>query len=70
MELRRLKRLGCQCFVVLSDLGGFLDGEKCPWNARSSRLDYYDTVLRGFLKILDLADIPVKHSSEHQFKRF
>ncbi|KAI6174963.1 Tyrosine--tRNA ligase [Aphelenchoides bicaudatus] len=67
LELRRLKQLGCQCSIVLSDLGGFLDDEKCPWNARGSRLTYYDTTLKEVLKVLDLADIPIKHTTESEF---
>jgi len=68
LQLRRLKRLGCQCSILISDLGGFLDDEKCPWNVRSSRLAYYESVLQAFLKALDLTDVPIKHSDEHQFK--
>lgn len=70
IELRRLKRLGCQCSIVLSDLGGFLDDEKCPWKMRASRLAYYENTLKEFLKALDLADVPIKHSTENQFTRF
>ncbi|KAI6203966.1 Tyrosine--tRNA ligase, cytoplasmic [Aphelenchoides besseyi] len=70
LELRRLKRLGCQCTILISDLGGYLDNEKCPWNARTSRVDYYERVLKEFLSALDLSDVPIKRSDEHQFKRY
>lgn len=70
LELRRLKRLGCQCSVVVSDLGGFLDDEKCPWNVRASRLAYYDSTLKEFLKALDVGDVPIKHSTEHEFTQY
>ncbi|KAI6179819.1 Tyrosine--tRNA ligase [Aphelenchoides besseyi] len=43
LELRRLKRLGCQ-------------------------FDYYERVLKEFLSALNLSDVPIKRSDEHQFK--
>jgi tyrosyl-tRNA synthetase len=70
IELRRLKQLGCECSVLISDLGGFLDGVKCAWNLREKRLKYCERMVREFLNALGLKDVPIRHSDEHQFKRF
>lgn len=70
LELRRLKELGCECSVLISDLGGFLDGLKCMWNLREKRLTFYDQIVREILNALDMQDVPIRHSREHQFKRY
>lgn len=32
-ELKRLQNLGHECQILISDLGAYLDNEKCPWTA-------------------------------------
>lgn len=32
-ELKKLQTLGYECQILISDLGAFLDNQKCPWAA-------------------------------------
>ncbi|CAD5207800.1 unnamed protein product [Bursaphelenchus xylophilus] len=67
IELQRLQKLGCEVVILLSDLGAFLDNEKCPWNAREGRIDYYESVLNAMLKSLKLENVKIRKSLENEF---
>ena len=70
LELRRLYRLKCECTIVISSLGAFLDNEKCKWQAREARAAYYEAALGALLVALDMHDVAIRHASEHEFKRY
>ena len=67
-QLKKLQNLGYSCQILLSDLGAFLDNEKCPWNVIQGRSAYYELLLREFMKLMDLQNVPIKHSSENEYK--
>lgn len=69
LELRRLYRFNCQCTIVISSLGAFLDNEKCSWKVRDERAAYYEAVLRAFLGALDMHDVVVRRADEHEMTR-
>uniref|UniRef100_A0A0N5ABD7 Tyrosine--tRNA ligase n=1 Tax=Syphacia muris TaxID=451379 RepID=A0A0N5ABD7_9BILA len=54
--------------VVIGDLEAFLDNEKCPWNARRFRCDYYELILKNLVDFLGLTNVTILCASEHQMK--
>lgn len=68
MQLKRLQKLGCKCSILISDLGGYLDSGKCPWNALEARVKYYEEALRQFATSIGLTDVEFLHSSKNEFQ--
>lgn len=78
-ELKKLKASGYECQILISDLGAFLDNQKCPWaaiqvkdyslkNFFQGRKIYYEVLLKEIMKTIDLKDVPIYHSSENEYK--
>jgi len=67
-HLKRLKtEYGCDCSVLVSDLGAFLDKAKCSWAQLKSRTAYYMDTLKAVMKALGLEGVSILQSSEYQF---
>jgi tyrosyl-tRNA synthetase len=69
LQLKRLQALNCECSILISDIGGFLDNNKCPWNALEARAKYYEEALKQLMAAILLENVPIKHSKEHQYKK-
>ncbi|VDN03783.1 unnamed protein product [Thelazia callipaeda] len=54
--------------VILADVEAFLDNEKCPWNVRTARCDYYVSMLQHVFDILDLKNVKIVRGSEYQLE--
>ncbi|VDK18308.1 unnamed protein product [Anisakis simplex] len=54
--------------IVISDLDAFLDNEKCPWNVREVRCDYYEAMLKQCLKQLEINDVKIIRGNAHQIE--
>jgi len=68
MQLKRLQKLGCKCSILISDIGGYLDNGKCPWNALEARAKYYEEALKQFSNSIGLTDVEFIHSSKNEFQ--
>uniref|UniRef100_A0A915EEM8 Tyrosine--tRNA ligase n=1 Tax=Ditylenchus dipsaci TaxID=166011 RepID=A0A915EEM8_9BILA len=68
-QLKRLQLTGCQCTIVISDLGAFLDNEKCSWAALEGRTKYYVAVIKSFMKSISLENVAIQLSNEYQYER-
>ncbi|KAI1724742.1 tRNA synthetases class I (W and y) domain-containing protein [Ditylenchus destructor] len=69
LQLKRLQQLGCECSVIVSDLGAFLDNSKCSWQALEARFNYYSAVLKSFMDVLGLQNVSICNSREKEFKK-
>ncbi|KAE9555705.1 hypothetical protein FO519_001057 [Halicephalobus sp. NKZ332] len=68
IQLKRLQKLGCKCSVLISDIGGYLDNGKCPWNALEARAKYYEEALKQLAAAIGLTEIEFLHSSKNEFQ--
>lgn len=69
-KLKKLQLLGnVSITIVLADIDAFLDNEKCSWNIRDARCDYYSMVLQQIFILLDLKDIKIVRGSSYQLER-
>jgi tyrosyl-tRNA synthetase len=69
LQLKRLQALNCECSILISDIGGFLDNGKCPWNALEARSKYYEEALKQFMAAISLQNVPIRHSKENQYEK-
>ncbi|VDM44764.1 unnamed protein product [Toxocara canis] len=54
LKLRDLQRfVDISITIVISDIEAFLDNEKCGWNVREARCEYYEAMLRHILTQLE-----------------
>ncbi|VDK86271.1 unnamed protein product [Litomosoides sigmodontis] len=68
-KLKKLQLLGnISLTVVLADIDAFLDNEKCSWNVREARCDYYTAVLQRIFSLLDLRDVKIVRGSSYQLE--
>ncbi|MFH4977299.1 hypothetical protein AB6A40_004008 [Gnathostoma spinigerum] len=69
LKMKELSATGNFKFIVLiSDIVAFLDNEKCPWNVRDARSNYYEEMIRHLLSQLDLEGVEIKRGSEFQLE--
>lgn len=54
--------------VILADIDAFLDNEKCPWNVREARCDYYTMMLQQVFVLLNLKDVKIVRGSSYQLE--
>ncbi|VDP16076.1 unnamed protein product [Onchocerca flexuosa] len=54
--------------IILADIDAFLDNEKCPWNVREARCDYYTVVLQQIFSLLDLKNVKIVRGSSYQLE--
>ncbi|VDN24695.1 unnamed protein product [Gongylonema pulchrum] len=65
-KLQSLKRVSMT--IILADVDAFLDNEKCAWNVREARCDYYTMMLHQIFALLNLKDIKIIRSSSYQLE--
>ncbi|CAG9530195.1 unnamed protein product [Cercopithifilaria johnstoni] len=69
LKLKKLQLLGnISLTVVLADIDAFLDNEKCSWNVREARCDYYVVILQQIFGLLDLKDVKIVRGSSYQLE--
>ncbi|EFO17614.2 tyrosyl-tRNA synthetase [Loa loa] len=68
-KLKKLQLLGnISLTIVLADIDAFLDNEKCPWNVREARCNYYTVILQQIFSLLDLKDVKIVWGSNYQLE--
>ncbi|KAM3717522.1 Tyrosine--tRNA ligase, cytoplasmic [Dirofilaria immitis] len=68
-KLKKLQLLGnVSLTIVLADIDAFLDNEKCTWNAREARCDYYTEILQQVFSLLDLKAVKIVRGSSYQLE--
>uniref|UniRef100_A0A8R1Y140 Tyrosine--tRNA ligase n=1 Tax=Onchocerca volvulus TaxID=6282 RepID=A0A8R1Y140_ONCVO len=68
-KLKKLQLLGnISLTIILADIDAFLDNEKCPWNVREARCDYYTVVLQQIFSLLDLKNVKIVRGSSYQLE--
>uniref|UniRef100_A0A0R3RK66 Tyrosine--tRNA ligase n=1 Tax=Elaeophora elaphi TaxID=1147741 RepID=A0A0R3RK66_9BILA len=68
-KLKKLQLLGnISITIVLADIDAFLDNEKCSWNVREARCDYYTMVLQQIFNLLDLKNVEIVRGSSYQLE--
>ncbi|KAL3984878.1 tRNA synthetases class I (W and Y) family protein [Acanthocheilonema viteae] len=68
-KLKKLQLLGnVSLTVVLADIDAFLDNEKCSWNIREARCDYYTVILQQIFSMLDLKNVEIIRGSSYQLE--
>ncbi|CAD5205418.1 unnamed protein product [Bursaphelenchus okinawaensis] len=67
LQLEKLQKAGAEIVILLSDLGAFLDNEKCQWKAIEGRMTYYENMIKSLLKHMKIDNVDVKKSTDNEY---